>query len=276
MNEIALHDDHCPAHFLPPYTLTRVVSINSAIPGTSCHVKPISVIIASIHELLDCFLNMEPQTLRSMPISTYSRLAYPVIVLTKLHISSKTPASHVGSTIDQIELKLGYYLDSLVRKLQLAAGTVGFRAPLNYLGLFMRLQAWCDEQKSDLQFKQLVIEEDDFDSCWMPSPPKHNSGRGTEYGRVEEPSLVPFEDMGNSDLQTMSMSDFDSDFFLDTQAIPDDGVNWWIPDLNEPQLLGDADVEAGILNWQSSSDGHHVFEGIESGSWNHTGIGDPF
>ncbi|EPE30168.1 hypothetical protein GLAREA_12891 [Glarea lozoyensis ATCC 20868] len=266
IHEIAMHDDHAPGDLLPPYTLRKILSIAPEIHGTSSHVKPITVIISSIHTLLDCFLNMELPTLRSMPISNFTRLAYPVVVLTKLHISAKSPTSNIGSVLNHSDLRLGFYLDSLINKLRLAVGPMECRAPLTFLRLLIGLQAWHNDQKSHTQFREPLNFDDEFVSCWMSPPPNLNGTAREEELKGRDDILISQHQ--TSDFHTRDLSDLAPGDLSGDKTLSDFDVDWANPEVNEFLLLGDIDAEFGHIEWNNALDSQRAFQGIESSMWN--------
>jgi hypothetical protein len=226
--------------------------------------------------LLDCFLNMELQTLRSMPISNFVRLAYSVVVLTKLHISSRTPVSQIGSILDYSDIKLDYYLDSLIKKLGLAVGPMEFRAPFTFLGLLMRLQEWYNSQKADVQFEPPVDLYTDLDFCWLPPPPSlQNTADAEGPGQAEDSLKIQTQEAYNSECPTKNMMNMGVESFAAMQPLPDldaDGLN---PDLSQFLAFGDVDAEAYYDDWIPPIDIRFAFGGIENDEWDDTQACNP-
>ncbi|TVY33373.1 Transcriptional regulator [Lachnellula subtilissima] len=197
LHEICMHDDHSPEDFQPPYRLEKVVSIQSDNQASLSYIDAIAITISSAHSLLDLILDMEVEILRALPMFNFVRMAHASIVLTKLHISSKTPASQIGAVVEPKLIKLGYYLEAVIEKLGVAKKDVHFRQPTELYTV--------------------------LDHCWLPSPP--NVGKNTAF--LNEPMYIDqktsigldgkqggnIEAMGLTDLATMQpLPDMDIDF----------------------------------------------------------------
>jgi hypothetical protein len=282
LHEISLHDDHAPEDFQPPYRLEKVVSIQTEIHASSSYIDAVAVAISSAHALLDLILNMAVESLRALPIFNFVRMAYAAIFITKLHISSKTPASQIGAVIEPKMVRLGYYLEALIEKLGVAVGPMEFRAPFTFLGLLMRLQIWFKSQEIDVHFRQPTELYSVLDHCWLPPPP--NVGKNLAV--MNEPMYLDqaasigldasqmgnIQSMGLSELATMQpLPDLDVDFgnidvnhFLtfggmDFNAKDDEGDWSGRPNMNDINMLGvmnDIQMQQAY-NWE---DGTNAFQ----------------
>ncbi|TVY44845.1 Transcriptional regulator [Lachnellula occidentalis] len=279
LHEICMHDDHSPEDFQPPYRLEKVVSIQSDIHASSSYIDAIAITISSAHALLDLILHMEVERLRALPIFNFVRMAYASIVLTKLHISSRTPESQIGAVIEPKLIRLGYYLEALIEKLGVAVGPMECRAPFTFLGFLMRLQIWFKSQEKDVRFRQPTELYTVLDHCWLPPPP--NVGKNPDF--MNEPMYIDQKtstgldgkhgsnigSMGLTDLATMQpMPDMDIDFgnmdenqFLTFEGMEfarDDGDWSGLPnlnDLNMHNIMNDTQMQQAY-NWgpQDASD----------------------
>ncbi|TVY82902.1 Transcriptional regulator WAR1 [Lachnellula suecica] len=223
LHEIAMHDDHAAEDFQPPYKLDKVVSIQPEIEASSSYIDAIAISISSAHALLNILLSMHVDALRALPVFNFVRMAYAIVVLTKLHISSKTPASQLGAVIDPRIVRLAHYLEALIQKLGVAVGPMECRAPFTFLGLLMRLQIWYKSQENDVHFREPTELYNVLDHCWLPPPP--NVGKNPLamnepmwYGQLElagmgESPLDNIQSMGLSELATMQpLPNMDLDF----------------------------------------------------------------
>jgi hypothetical protein len=151
LHEVALHDEHPPEDFRPPFKLDKIIAPvedSAAAP----QIDAITVCIASSQAMFDVLLNMDTETLRALPVFNYSRMTYAAAILTKLYISSRTPHSQIGPLFDRESLKLDFYLKSLILRLNEAAGPMEFRSPFTFLGLLLRLYSWFRKQESHDDF----------------------------------------------------------------------------------------------------------------------------
>lgn len=173
---------------------------------------------------------MGVESLRALPIFNFVRMAYAVLIVTKLYISSKSPASQIGAVIEPETLKLGYYLEALIEKLGVAVGQMEFRAPFTFLGFFMRLQIWYKRQEQDVHFRPPTELYNVLDHCWLPVPPGVNK---SPFAMNEPMYLEPIpsrnmvanqmgnvQSMGLSDLATMQplLGELDDSQFLNFGA----------------------------------------------------------
>ena len=106
--------------------------------------------------------------LRSVPVLVYVRMVYAIIILTKIYISSKSPSSKIGSSFDKDSLKLGFYLEALIRKLMEASGPMECRAPLTFLGLLMWIRIWYTRQENDAVFSPPTNLPIRSEACMIP------------------------------------------------------------------------------------------------------------
>ncbi|KAG9231866.1 hypothetical protein BJ875DRAFT_381988 [Amylocarpus encephaloides] len=251
-HEIAMHDDHLPEDFLPPYRLDKVISIAPELNGSQSFIKATSMIISSSHALLDGLLEAEVDVLRCLPIFNFVCMTYTLVMLTKLYISSKIPASQVGSVINPSMIKLGSYLETLIEKLGMAVGPMECRAPFTFMGLLMRLQIWYKRQENDTHFKTPKDLYNVLDHCYLPPPPVLRTtpevtdlqglDQDTANGRMQE-SPVAGDDrsdnmkmMGLQELATM-------------QPLPNFDVDWSHPDINQFLSFGTMDSNTFYGNW---------------------------
>jgi hypothetical protein len=264
LHELALHDDHAFDDFLPPYRLEKVVSILPDIEASSSFIKPVSIIISSSHELLDTLLELDLKNMRSLPIFNFARMAHAFVVLTKIHISSKSPASLVGSVVDTESIKLGSYLESLIDKLGQAVGPMECRAPFTFLGLLMRLQIWHKSQEKDVHFQAPHDLHKVLDHCWLPAPPSMSAAQSPMdtlgVDRVSQSlemtgSTVPIDPNGIgingiAELATM-------------QPLPNFNFEWGQPDINQFLEFGSVDMNSYYGDCMPGVETQPVTEGTQ-------------
>ncbi len=142
LHEVGLHDDHPAGQFIPPWTLSKIISIDINPQSTPPNVNCIAVSISAAHCLLDTLLGMTIDELRSLPLVNFVRTAYCMITLIFIYISAKSPLSKIGSVISPGSVRLDFYFNAIVEKLVQAVGPKEFRAPATFLGMIMRWQNW--------------------------------------------------------------------------------------------------------------------------------------
>lgn len=166
-----MHDDHPPENFTPPFDLSKIISIH-IIPGvTSSYIESNAANIHASQSLIDVILGMDIETLRELPVYNFVRMSYAIMVLVKVYISSKTPASKIGSVLNPESLKLGLYLKSLINKLIDAVGPKECRAPYTFLGMLIRFNEWYKSQETNAVFTP-PPENKAVDEFWLPPMPR--------------------------------------------------------------------------------------------------------
>lgn len=259
IHEVALHDDHNPTGFMSPFRMDSILSIAPEIRANSSYVKEVTTIISSAHSMLDLFLETDREVLRSFPIYNFVRLAYAAIVLTKLHISSKSPTSLVGSVLVPESIRLGFYLQALIAKLGEAVGPMECRAPFTFLGLLMRLQIWYKSQESDALFKP-PTDLPKLNECWLPPPPttKRNRNHAEVLGTTdatpspEADDVLALDEMDN--LRSMGL-----DELATMQPLPNFDLDWQSLDVNQFMNLGSLDSTMNYDNWELIPSNQNVF-----------------
>ena len=155
LHEVALHGEHPPEDFKPPFRLDMII-LPAESGARPPQIDAITVCISSVHSMFDILLRMDIETLRSLPVFNYVRMAYAATILTKLYISSRTPNSQIGPLFERESLKLDHYLKSLILRLNEAAGSIECRSPYTFLSLLLRLYAWLRKQESQDDFINAV------------------------------------------------------------------------------------------------------------------------
>jgi hypothetical protein len=174
LHEIAMHDEHPPEDFMPPFGLEKilsVLSIQSDSRAPSSYIDSTAVSISSAQAFLDILIKMDIDALRILPIFNFARMAYCLITLIKLYISAKTPSSPIGSVLDPKSLKIGYYLNALMETLVEAIGPNECRSPYTFLGMILRFQAWYNGQEHTDVFVPPIANRKPEDS-WLPPVPE--------------------------------------------------------------------------------------------------------
>ncbi|KAH8679662.1 hypothetical protein BGZ60DRAFT_481025 [Tricladium varicosporioides] len=274
LHEIAMHDDHPPEDFQPPYRMEKAVNIDLDTQASSSYIESIAMIISNTHSLLDMYINMQVEMMRALPIYNFVRMAYGIVVLTKLHISSKTPGSHIGSVLNEKNIKLEYYLEALVETLGVAVGPMECRAPFTFLGLVMRLQIWYKSQEKDEHFRRPIELYGVLDQCWLPPPPKlsniqtpirpfggvvtDESNRNAQlYPGMDANQIADIEQMGIEDLATMQPLPM-----LDIDFTTNDINQFLAPGMSSP--WGTKFDMAGTFDWEPETTA--AMQGVVDGS----------
>ncbi|MCJ1462438.1 hypothetical protein MMC07_001039 [Pseudocyphellaria aurata] len=148
LHEMALYPDHNVEDFRPPFlvkTTTHVKDKNTSI--SPAYLDAIMICLSSTHALLKEFLQTSVEALRVVPIVTYVRMAYGVVVLTKLHFSAISPTSEIGKVLDHDSLQVSQYLNRLVIHLVAIVGAEKNRMASKFLMILIKLKAWYGQHK---------------------------------------------------------------------------------------------------------------------------------
>lgn len=113
---------------------------------TTTQINSLSACLTAIEGALTTFLAMELDNIRCLPVFTFARVGYAVVMLIRIYVSVVALSTNLGKAIDKDGLKVGYYLDSLLEKLHATAGDNKSRAAAQFLVHFVQLRSWFLEQ----------------------------------------------------------------------------------------------------------------------------------
>lgn len=156
LHEIALHADHAPEDFKPPYQVEHL-RLSNAQPTTAASIDSIAECIKSAHSLVDVFLNMDLDALQAVPVFTYVRVSYALFILAKLYVSASNSSSKLGDYIDFKSLKLGLHLDATITRLGKVVEQKGCKVPTMFLRLLTKFQTWYRNPETRLE----IVKEKD-------------------------------------------------------------------------------------------------------------------
>ncbi|KAH0613496.1 uncharacterized protein H6S33_005382 [Morchella sextelata] len=151
-HEIALHRDHNVDDFQPPYTesMMREPSIKPNELLSSFHLDAISRCLSSSHQVLETFMGMTIQAIRSVPVFTFVRTSYACIILIKLYFSASHPQSELGKVIDKNSLKVDEYMDRLLDTLKKAADGKASKQAGRFTAILQMIRHWYSNQKAEI------------------------------------------------------------------------------------------------------------------------------
>jgi hypothetical protein len=106
MHEVAMHVDHNVEEFKPPFTEESIRSTGleeeeTSKPLTSAHIAALSTCLTSIDGVFEAFLSLDIDTIRTLPILYFVRIAYAVVVLIKMFFAAAKPNSELGKVINK-------------------------------------------------------------------------------------------------------------------------------------------------------------------------------
>lgn len=109
MHEIALHVDHNVEEFRPAFSEENLSNENTEqtrIPLTPAHISALSTCLTSIDGIFESFLSLDVETIRTLPILNFVRVAYAIVVLIKMYFAAATPNSELGKVILKENMKV--------------------------------------------------------------------------------------------------------------------------------------------------------------------------
>jgi hypothetical protein len=146
LHEIVLHVGHNINDFRPPFmeeTVQPPESTQKAQNLTPMQRNGLATCIISAHNVFDIFLGYDAETIASLPVFNFVRVAYAAVVLIKIHIRASRPDSDCSSIIDKRDLNTESYLQRLVESLQrLEPGNQGMGSLFFFV--LQMLQMWFD------------------------------------------------------------------------------------------------------------------------------------
>ncbi|KAI0894756.1 hypothetical protein F4806DRAFT_470476 [Annulohypoxylon nitens] len=148
MHEIALHVDKSPDEYRPP---CNADSLREPIPGlddslTPSHISALSSCLTAIDGIFETFLSMDVHSIRCIPIFSFVRVAYAVVVLIKMYFSASNSNSELGKVINKDNMKVAEYLEKLLEKFREVAASDKSRPASKFLLVLAMLRSWFFKQ----------------------------------------------------------------------------------------------------------------------------------
>ncbi|KAI9796185.1 MAG: hypothetical protein M1833_006436 [Piccolia ochrophora] len=151
MHEVAMHVDHNIDDFRPPFTEDHLKnSQNTTDLLTPAHIGALSSCLDSVHGIFNTFLSNDVEYVRTLPIFNFVRIAYAVVVLTKMYFAVTAPNSELGKVISKDDLRIERYLDGLLEKYRAVAEDDKCRAASKFLMVLVMLKTWFQKQKGTI------------------------------------------------------------------------------------------------------------------------------
>ncbi|KAI1659808.1 hypothetical protein F4813DRAFT_325438 [Daldinia decipiens] len=144
MHEIALHVDKSAEEYRPP---CNADSLREPIPGlddslTPSHISALSSCLTAIDGIFETFLSMDVHSIRCIPIFSFVRVAYAVVVLIKMYFSASNSDSELGKVINKDNMKVAEYLEKLLEKFREVAASDKSRPASKFLLVLAMLRNW--------------------------------------------------------------------------------------------------------------------------------------
>ena len=142
MHEIAMHNEHNIDDFRPPYHSTPIEGPPDPDSVTPVHLDSLAKCMHSAHEAFEAFLSMDIDFLRSLPTHFFVRNSYAAVALIKLYTACAARESKMGAIFQPAQLKVDYYLDSLISTLSKVSEGGMSRVAWKFQFIFQMLRTW--------------------------------------------------------------------------------------------------------------------------------------
>ena len=180
IHEVALHPEHDPEDFRPPFFVTATSNKVKTSLGPA-YVNAINKCITSAQTVIKIFLGMNVETLRAVPAMLYVRIIYSSIILIKLDVSAKSADSEIGKLLDRDSLMTRVYIEKTLAQMKRVAGTENkYILAAKFCMIFGKLVLWYRQiMQSDANEvrPQPFAPFKEFSSPYMPdeilSDPQH-------------------------------------------------------------------------------------------------------
>lgn len=152
MHEVAMHVDHNVEEFKPPFTdalLRDASATGEQMTLTGTHIAALSICLKSIDGIFHNFLQFDVEVIRCLPVASFVRVAYAVVVLIKMYFAAATPGSHFGKVINKDNMKVEQYLDGLVDLFRKSAKDDKSRPSAKFLMVLLMLKTWFHRQREE-------------------------------------------------------------------------------------------------------------------------------
>ena len=113
---------------------------------TSYHISALSACLDAIDGIFETFLSMDVARIRCLPVFSYVRVVYAVVVLIKLYFAASSQQSDLGKIIDKDHMKVEHYLHSLLDKFKETASEDRSRPAAKFLLVVVMLRNWLENR----------------------------------------------------------------------------------------------------------------------------------
>ncbi len=166
--EMVMYVDHDPEDFRPPFVVKRVVNKEDRSKLPPAYIDAVSTIHSSTQALLDAFLCLDMDGLRALPIVSYVRVTYSVVVLIKLSLSAMAANNPLGQLLDAWNIQATAYQDKVITHLARAIGSNRFRVAGKFFMVVLKLKSWYVQHA--VLFDPLVNSEEQIKPCEFLGP----------------------------------------------------------------------------------------------------------
>ncbi|KAK5165754.1 uncharacterized protein LTR77_008677 [Saxophila tyrrhenica] len=152
LHEIALHFDHNVEDFRMPFTEASLKSVNNTSDTlTQNQIAALEACHRAAHGILDTMLGFDIHVVKTLPMLIYFvRCIYALVILIKMHVAVCTPGSELGKMMKPEDLRVEYYMDSLITMFSFVAKEEEFRPHPKILRILNVLREWFGKHKENV------------------------------------------------------------------------------------------------------------------------------
>jgi hypothetical protein len=146
VHEVAMHTDHNGEDFKPPFSDAKAIE-SSQMDITPAQIGALTNCLTSIHDIFDTFLSFSVDHVRNLPTIHHVRTTYSGVALIKLYSSVTVPGSKLEKVFNPDDLRVEYYLDSILDHLSQAAEDEKSKPAAKFLQILGMLKTWYQKRK---------------------------------------------------------------------------------------------------------------------------------
>lgn len=156
LHEIALHFNHNIEDFRLPFTEESLKSVNNTSDTlTQNQMAALEACLRAAHGILDTMLSFSIEVVKTLPMLIYFvRCTYAIVILIKMHVAVSTPNSELGKMMKPEDLRVEYYVDSLINLFSYVAKEEEFRPHPKVLRILSVLRDWFEKHKENVAAQQ--------------------------------------------------------------------------------------------------------------------------
>ncbi|PZD01335.1 C6 zinc finger domain protein [Pyrenophora tritici-repentis] len=203
------------------------VQPESLLSRSALQINATTKCISAAHAMLDSFIAVPTDKLRKSPNALYVRAVYSLVTLLKADYAVGTDAE-MGELFESQNLKVQFYLDTVLKKTKEAAGPQECRNPSHWNFLLeAKLKSWWDEYR---EWRKEALQMPNFNiTNSYPTQPTWNTN---ELG-LDTTTPAQQQPVGDQAAYTHEMGDFSAafqngDLYL-WNDLTADNFNGWVP-----------------------------------------------
>lgn len=156
LHEIALHFNHNIEDFRLPITEESLKSVaNTSDTLTQNQMAALEACLKAAHGILETMLSFEKSFIKTLPMLLFFvRCVYALVILIKMHVAVCSPGSELGKMMRPEDLKVDYYVDSLMSTFGGVADEQEFRPHPKILRILAVLKDWFGKHKANVLAQQ--------------------------------------------------------------------------------------------------------------------------